>query len=359
MADSNKDELDNFGNLTNENPTPPNFLGDSWFTSVDQCVLTKKLHGANYIGVLKTNSSKYPKAFIAKTMERWPGGSHLLMKTEIDGVRLYALGYKYCKKKVLFFLFTEGAGHTEPGEAYEAKWTDAHGNRCKRYVPRPQVCSVYFGNCNGIDVHNQMCQKILRLEKCWVSKDGYFRIITTILGICVVDAWRGYQASTNPTHRHYKLRLMEFVDMLAKDMVENELQDEVEADSNSSFRNELVNTTITGNNSSQFSSASSTNTVISPLNLGTFTAIAARDSHLAEHVLLMTDRRVLDEGGTRRRTMRQRCSLCMKKTPYYCAACQSTGSRLHYWLCQACLADHKVNEAREYDDEMQLEHGYD
>ena len=207
MQDSEKDhESDDFGNLTNDNATQPTYLGDSWFTSVDMCVLAKKIRGNDYIGVVKTNHGKYPMKFIAETMNGWPGGSHLVLETEVDGVSLYALGYKYCKSKVMYFLFTKGAGHTEPGSAYEAKWTDVNGNRCKRYVPRPQVCSLYFSNCNGIDVHNQMRQKILRLEKCWVSQDGYFRILTTIFGICVVDAWHGYQASTNLNHRQNKLK---------------------------------------------------------------------------------------------------------------------------------------------------------
>ncbi len=43
MEDSEKDhDLEDFGNLTNDNATQPTFLGDSWFTSVDMCVLAKK-----------------------------------------------------------------------------------------------------------------------------------------------------------------------------------------------------------------------------------------------------------------------------------------------------------------------------
>ena len=83
----------------------------------------------------------------------------------------------------------------------------------------------------------------------------------------------------------------------------------------------------------------------SPVNLG---ALALRDGYIAEHDLILTDRRVVD--GIFKRTMRQRCSLCHKKTPYYCAACQSTGSKLHYWLCNGCLTDHKATIANEYDE---------
>ena len=114
-----------------------------------------------------------------------------------------------------------------------------------------------------------MRQKILRLEKCWVSMDGYFRIITTVLGICIVNAWRGYQVSTNSNHRHYKIRLMDFVDMLAMDMVENTLQDQEEEDATSSFRQEIIINAIQGHDSQQsMSSLSTIANTNSPVNLG-------------------------------------------------------------------------------------------
>ena len=128
------------------------------------------------------------------------------------------------------FIFTEGAGHTESGEPYIAKWTDKNGNRCERRIPRPQVCSTYFTKCNGIDVHNQMRQKELKLEKCWVTANGYFRICTSLFGMVIVDGWRGYQRSTRPSHRHYNLSLMKFADMSVLDMLTNELDDDVTLD---------------------------------------------------------------------------------------------------------------------------------
>jgi len=90
---------------------------------------------------------------------------------------------------------------------YLAKWTDKNGNRLERRIARPQVCSLFFENNNKNDIHNQMRQYELRLEKCWVTFDGYFRIITTLLGITTIDAWRGYQKSTRPSHRHSNLPL--------------------------------------------------------------------------------------------------------------------------------------------------------
>ncbi len=51
-------------------------------------------------------------------MKEWPSGSYLNLETTVDGVGLVATGYKYNNRKVLTFLWTHGAGHTEPGDPH-------------------------------------------------------------------------------------------------------------------------------------------------------------------------------------------------------------------------------------------------
>jgi hypothetical protein len=41
-----------------------------------------------------------------------------------------------------------------------------------------------------LDRHNQARQSCLALEKAWITKDRYFRLFTTIIGVCVTDAWK-------------------------------------------------------------------------------------------------------------------------------------------------------------------------
>ena len=192
----------------NPNATKDIFLGDAWFASFDLAFLAAKELKCHFIGVIKTNSGRYPKKFLQDTMKQWPSGSHLLLQTVLDGQTIYVIGYKYCQKKTLMFIFTDGAGHTEPGIPYVAKWNDDNSNKVESHIPRPAVVSFYFEKCNGIDVHNQQRQKQLRLEKCWVTEDGYFRILTTMFGITVVDAWRAYRHHTRLTHRHHNIELM-------------------------------------------------------------------------------------------------------------------------------------------------------
>jgi hypothetical protein len=56
-----------------------------------------------------------------------------------------------------------------------------------RKVPRPACLSDYFEKSNAVDIHNQMRQGILGLEENWVTHCGFFRIMCSIFGMCVID----------------------------------------------------------------------------------------------------------------------------------------------------------------------------
>lgn len=185
---SQQTENEGADHATKDDSTPEVCLGDAWFASVDLAYHSKQSLNVDFIGVIKSNSGRYPKRLLEDKMKHWPGGSHLVLKTSLNGVILYAIGYKYCKSKTLMFIMTEGVGHTEPGEPYVAKWIDENLNQMHRRIPRPSALSFYFNHSNTVDIHNQQRQKELRLEKCWVTQDGFFRIITTLIGITVVDA---------------------------------------------------------------------------------------------------------------------------------------------------------------------------
>ena len=90
-------------------------------------------------------------------------------------------------KKAPKLCFQHLPGHTEEGKPYVAKWKDAHNNTRTRNVPHPDMISKYFGSSNVVDLFNQSRQFDLKLEKHWVTEDGYFRLITSLFGIVVTD----------------------------------------------------------------------------------------------------------------------------------------------------------------------------
>jgi hypothetical protein len=139
---------------------------------------------------VKQYHALFPKDYIEEALKDAPGGVHIVLKgTTKDEVNLIALGYRYSRKTILHFVLTENSGGTCQGEPYEMKYTDNYGNICTRYVDRPEVVSSFFAASNVIDTHNQLRQDLLQLEKKWLTKNPYFRLATTMIGINVTDTF--------------------------------------------------------------------------------------------------------------------------------------------------------------------------
>ena len=113
----------------------------------------------------------------------------MLEGTTRDEVKLVAIGYRYSRKTILFFVLTENAGRTDARAPYEMKYTDSYGNVCARSVDRPDIISKFFQSSNIIDTHNQIRQDLLHLENKWRTRNAYFWLTTTLLGIHVTDTF--------------------------------------------------------------------------------------------------------------------------------------------------------------------------
>jgi len=83
-------------------------------------------------------------------------GSKLVLTTNLEGVDLVAMGYKYNKRKVIHFIATAGAANTFDGDdPYMQRWADEYGNICVRAIPRPALASAYFSKSPRVENHNQ------------------------------------------------------------------------------------------------------------------------------------------------------------------------------------------------------------
>ena len=168
-------------------------LADSWFSFIKTA---EAIHesGHEWIGVVKTSHSLFPKQVLEDKLKTWPGGMNLTLEaTTSKGVKLIAVGYKYNSSKVLCFVATKNAGSTISGDPYRARFLDDHDNLVSRPVDRTELISKYFQRSNGIDKHNQARQFELRLEKHWRTQNAWFCLVTSVIGICVTDAWKGYK----------------------------------------------------------------------------------------------------------------------------------------------------------------------
>jgi len=183
-------------------------------------------------GPVKLSRRDFPKKYIEELMEDFPSGTWVVLKAQYKnqpGVEneLVAVGYKYCLKKVLCFVFT-GDCSTRGGDPYVARFRDEHGNLATRNIARPACISQYFKFSPRVDNHNQLRQYELALEKTWVPKAQekgacWRRIWTTFVGITVVDMFRICNQFLEPNHPSgvAGLTIKGFTDALARALVTN------------------------------------------------------------------------------------------------------------------------------------------
>ena len=183
--------------------------------------------GHHFTGVIKTAHGRYPKQWLDDFLEPHPGGTSIVLTAQVNSVSPIAIGYKYNRKKAICFVATHGAGSTsnDPKRPYKARFRDGHGNAAQRDVPRPALVSTYFENSNSVDCHNKLRQHDLALEKTWPTLDPYFRLLTTLLGMVVTDAHLALRRHTaDPTL--LTLTMRDFVNLLAQELVTNDLPDD-------------------------------------------------------------------------------------------------------------------------------------
>ncbi|XRB20796.1 hypothetical protein RI054_25g106450 [Pseudoscourfieldia marina] len=193
-------------------PVPPLVVADSWFGSVKACVALGK-QGKHAIMMVKTAHARYPKDFMEEALEDAPGGTQCVCRTVIEGIPLIAIGYRYNRKTVLCFVATNGAGASTYGKPYVATYTDRFGNVRVRYVDRGVVIARFFSRSNVIDAHNHRRQHELGLESAWITKDPYFRLATTGIGMNVVDSELAIMYF-KPLSRYAKMTTTKFADVL-------------------------------------------------------------------------------------------------------------------------------------------------
>ncbi len=97
-----------FKSLTSESPNPVHIYS--------AIALAKT--GLHFIGVVKMGHALYPKQFLREIVCPLPSSSRLVLTTTVDDVDLVAIGYKYNRRKVLFFIATSGAADILYGIPY-------------------------------------------------------------------------------------------------------------------------------------------------------------------------------------------------------------------------------------------------
>jgi hypothetical protein len=321
---------------------PDKGLGDSWFGSVTATVEAAK-NGQELIGGVKTNFSKSPKKEMEELMKDCPSGAYYVAVCDVpdednDDIKIIFVSYKYNARKVLHFVMTDGAGSTvpDPNRAYHARFPDAFGNLAVRKVPRPACLSDYFEKSNVVDVHNQMRQGILGLEAKWVTQCGFFRIMCTIFGMCVVDTKEAMRHGLARSHPLAKASVKRVAGAIADDIfrrmiLTDETQPshtipdlcdlpgfvEVSSSARTSDASSATGPSLMGASIASSASSSSSAWIV-PTPASAVGAPGIPEWYREGHKQAETD----EWSESRDRKLRKRCDRCKARGLFYCAQCQ-------------------------------------
>lgn len=89
-------------------------------------------------------------------------------------------------------------GTTNEGDPlFRERWSQRDDQTIKESmeINIPEVCEEYYGVCSQIDRHNRCRQEELILEEKFEVKEWSMRFNTTLLAICIVDAWKIYKGA--------------------------------------------------------------------------------------------------------------------------------------------------------------------
>lgn len=208
------------------NGTGRTIVGDSAFSSF-KTVLAVLNVGNNYTGIIKGATTGFPmphfKEWEATSPQR---GEYSVVETtvQVAGQARKVVGIAW-KTKMMKLIITT-VGNTLPGNPLVSKRSKrilmADGrygtHRYTKETARPKVISDMFEHFSAVDVHDHYRQGTLRMEITWPTKTWHHRIIATVLGMVMVDAYFAYRFDhrrLNHGDEGAMLPFMSFVDQVA------------------------------------------------------------------------------------------------------------------------------------------------
>jgi hypothetical protein len=194
--------------------------GDAWFGSVISSVEVFKRFGVHSSWVIKTNHHFYPKQCLERMLRARHGsriaGKWVVFSTTIADVPLIAIAYAWSQSNIAFILSTCGTTCAAE-EMYKSSFEDEFGHCTYKELPRPCLVAFLFTYLSLVDEHNRQRQSILGVERCWPTKCCWFRLLATVVGMCVVDMHRLYRNQIPGLYGEMDVR--KFADLLCSDLV--------------------------------------------------------------------------------------------------------------------------------------------
>jgi hypothetical protein len=179
--------------------------GDSWFGSISTAVEVMARFGVHSMWIIKQNQQWFPMKPLYSVLKAHfkdrPAGHWVTFVAEISGVKLIALAYAWHQRGVSYILST--CRSTESSDKMHMSYfEDDFGNVGSKEVNWPKLAHLIYDYLPLIDEHNKQRQKILGLERKWPTRNCWFRFLTTLMGMCIVDMHRLYRKIRGEYFRH-------------------------------------------------------------------------------------------------------------------------------------------------------------
>jgi hypothetical protein len=169
--------------------------------------------------IIKQNQSWFPKKALLKVLKsrfkERPAGHWVVFKTLISAVDIFTMAYTWSQKGISYILSTCGSMEPSPN-MYRSYFQDEFGNVSYKEINRPSIAPLLFDYLPSIDEHNKQQQSRSALETKWPTRCCWFRLLTTLIGMCVVDLHRLYKHSR--PEQFGEIDVLQFSDVLCKNL---------------------------------------------------------------------------------------------------------------------------------------------
>ena len=160
-------------------------LSNTWFGNVITEIEAKISFRIEASWIIQNNNSFFPKTALLTVMKArhgtHPAGNWVVFTATIAGIDLIAMAYTWSQKGISFFLSTCGST-AKSRNSYRSHFENEYSQVDFKELPRPKLAEFLFEYLPLIDEHNRMRQDRLALEKCWPTKNCWFRLIVTLVG---------------------------------------------------------------------------------------------------------------------------------------------------------------------------------
>jgi Transposase IS4 len=325
--------------------------GDSYFTSV-ACTKEMLRCGLRFIGIVKTANRMFPHAYLSN-IELQARGQHdgLIAK---DGTgRPELLSFVWVDREQRYFIAT--AGSLTPGLPYtRTRWRQLEQDRFAPpeqvtfHIAQPKTAELYYSACGKIDQHNRDRQDALKLERKLGTNNWATRVNHSILGMCIVDAWKifsrlAFTADGSPTETQDT-----FYSHLAAELIDNTYDQVAVPHRHNNQR--LVGSVPCRPDAISVSDASSVSGITPTTLGGLFDSTTNRPrSGIDLHITPTTKKRKNRQGEEISGKKQGRCVICSIKTSFLCSQCRDDNPNEDCgWVCHTqngkrCFSQHVYN----------------